>query len=260
MRSDPWPWHVPADLVECDSEGHILPDWPLRQWGATGTLGCLQPPCCLQLPSCRRRSEIALLPRAANITHQTHPQVSCSGKIQLLEHQQNHSIRTDGQRTASIFCLLSWDGTSRPWIFPGGWGSVLLSHSPSLQSSTLSSAVCSGTTQVCCPNKAPVKCKHCHRWIPPQNCYRESYVQKKKKIQQYFWNTFETLLKLCISLLLKQSPVFNYVHTLILCLEQDITHRIKCWKAAPLFSMLNSNLFYSVSNSILFCAWHSKHY
>lgn len=30
MRSDPWSWHVPADLVECDSEGHVLPDWPLR--------------------------------------------------------------------------------------------------------------------------------------------------------------------------------------------------------------------------------------
>lgn len=38
MRSDPWPWYVPADLVEGDSEGHVLPDWSLRRWGATGTL------------------------------------------------------------------------------------------------------------------------------------------------------------------------------------------------------------------------------
>lgn len=38
MRSEPWPWHVPADLVEGDSEGHVLPDWPLRRWGTTGTL------------------------------------------------------------------------------------------------------------------------------------------------------------------------------------------------------------------------------
>lgn len=40
MRSDPWPWHVPADVVECDSdsEGHVLPDWSLRRWGAPGTL------------------------------------------------------------------------------------------------------------------------------------------------------------------------------------------------------------------------------
>jgi len=29
VRSDPWPWHVPADLVEGDSEGRVLPDLPL---------------------------------------------------------------------------------------------------------------------------------------------------------------------------------------------------------------------------------------
>lgn len=148
-------------------------------------------PLLLQLPSRRRRSEVSLLPVAANITQQTHPQVSCSGRHSSWGTSKIAASGLRDSEQPACFCLLSWDDTSRPWIPAGAWGPVLLSHRPSLQSSMLSSAVCNGrATQVCCPNKAPVKCKHCHWRIPPQNFYRESYVQIKPARQR---NIFETL-------------------------------------------------------------------
>lgn len=256
MRRDPWPWHVPADLVECDSEGHLLPDWPLRRWGAAGTLACLQHPCCCDCPHAGGALRLLFSPQ-----QQTSPIKPIPGllqwKIQLLGHQQNHSIRTDGPWTSSMFCLLSWDDTSRPWMLAGAGDSVLLSHRPSLQSSMLSSAVCTGcVTQVCCPGKAPAKCKlsqvnSSSKLLQGELCAK---IKKKKysKTDKHFWN--------CISLLLKLSPVFSYFHTLILSLGQNITDQMKCPKATPVFGKVNSNLFNSVSNSILFCAWHSKHY
>lgn len=209
MRRDPWPWHVPADLVECDSEGRLLPDWPLRRWGAAGTLACLQHPCCCDCPHAGGALRLLFSPQ-----QQTSPIKPIPGllqwKIQLLGHQQDHSIRTEGPWTSSMFCLLSWDDTSRPWTLAGAGDSVLLSHRPSLQSSMLSSAVCTGcVTQVCCPGKAPAKCKLSQVNSSSKLLQGELCAKIKKKIQQ----DRQTLLKLYFSSFKAVSSFQLFPHT-----------------------------------------------